>query len=134
MKKGACTGSISQMETLLLLSPAADSSHPTCDSVDEKLENRTVRNRDSNLKITPFRALPSHGVEIADAGDRPHVPASWRRQSIKNSYRREFQKSCKHRSTPTFESPIPLSQTSSGIACRGKADCCRLPCCTWLAG
>jgi len=30
MKNGAATGSISQMETLLRLSPAADSSHPTC--------------------------------------------------------------------------------------------------------
>lgn len=30
MKKGAATGSISQMETLVRLSPAADSSHPTC--------------------------------------------------------------------------------------------------------
>lgn len=30
MKKGAATGSISQIETLVRLSPAADSSHPTC--------------------------------------------------------------------------------------------------------
>lgn len=30
MKKGATTGSISHIETLLRLSPAADSSHPTC--------------------------------------------------------------------------------------------------------
>lgn len=30
MKKGVATGSISQIETLLRLSPAADSSHPTC--------------------------------------------------------------------------------------------------------
>lgn len=30
MKKGAATGSISQIETLFRLSPAADSSQPTC--------------------------------------------------------------------------------------------------------
>lgn len=32
MKKGACTGSISHMDTLFRLSPAVDSSHPTCSS------------------------------------------------------------------------------------------------------
>jgi hypothetical protein len=30
MKNGAATGSISQIETLFRLSPAADSSQPTC--------------------------------------------------------------------------------------------------------
>lgn len=36
IKNGAVTGSISQIETLFRLSPAVDSSQPTCSSIHER--------------------------------------------------------------------------------------------------